>query len=83
MTKGTTMMKNNDEFLNALEREDALPSTTQAQKEANAHRRRLYLHFMNKKPNDAESKYTDLSQEMHMNRVMNPSYRFSLSELIQ
>ncbi|MFD0957968.1 hypothetical protein [Paenibacillus chungangensis] len=76
-------MKNyDDEFLYALELEDTLPGTTEAQKEANVHRRRLYLHLMNKKPNDVKSIYTDLSQEMHMNRALNPSYRLSVSDLM-
>lgn len=73
-----------DEFLAAIERENALSDTTKAQKEANEHRRRLYLHFINKKPNSWDSaNNNDLAQEMHTNRAMNPSYRLSISEMMK
>ncbi len=72
-----------DEFLKALEMEDSLPGTTKAQREANDHRRRLYLHFINKRPNDEETTYTDLAQEMHINKALDSSYRLSISELLK
>lgn len=78
------MMNNcEDEFLKALELEDSLPGTTKAQVEANAHRRRMYLHFINKRPNDEETTYTDLAQKMHINKAIDPSYRLSISDLLK
>lgn len=70
------MNEHNDEFLRALELENSLPSTSAAQKEANAHRKRMYLLFMNRKPNDAETVHNDMQLEMYVNRIVNPTYRF-------
>lgn len=70
------MEEYNDEFIRALELENSLPSTSAAQKEANAHRKHMYLLFMNRKPNDGETKYTDLPLEMYANKMANPAYRF-------
>ncbi|WP_144240507.1 hypothetical protein [Paenibacillus sabinae] len=67
-----------EEFLKALELEDSLPGTTKCQKEANEHRRRLCLHYINKRQNDEETTYTDLAQEMHINKAIDPSYRLSI-----
>lgn len=77
MIKETILMNDyNDEFLRALELENSLPSTSAAQKEANAHRKHMYLLFMNRKPNNSETTHTDLPLEMYINRMVNPTYRF-------
>ncbi|MFD5021082.1 hypothetical protein ACFWMP_19425 [Paenibacillus sp. NPDC058367] len=77
------MNENIDDFIRALDFENSLPGTSEAQKEANAHRKRIYLLFMNKKPNDAETIKTDLQLEMYINRMANPSYRFCASDLLK
>lgn len=69
-------MSEQDEFLRALDLESSLPSCSPAQREANAHRKRMYLLFMNRKPNDTVNTHTDMQLDMYINRMIDPSYRF-------
>jgi hypothetical protein len=69
-------MSEQDEFLRALDLESGLPSCSPAQREANAHRKRMYLLFMNRKPNDTATTHTDMQLDMYINRMVDPSYRF-------
>jgi len=67
-----------DAFLNALELEDSLPSTTVAQREANQFRREFYLRLKNRKPNEPTVTNTILDT-MYANRMgidAAPNYRF-------
>lgn len=70
------MNEYNDEFLRALDLEDSLPSTSQAQREANQFRRKMHLLLKGRKPNKTDTNSSDLPLEMYINRMVNPTYRF-------
>lgn len=67
-----------DELLRALDLEDSLPSTTDAQKEANGYRRNL-LKLMNrpKAEYEAPEEYPNFAQELLIRRLSDPDYRFN------
>lgn len=76
-------MNEQDEFLRALDLESSLPSCSPAQREANIHRKRMYLLFMNRKPNDTATTHTDLQLDLYVRKMTNPSFRFSASTLMK
>lgn len=66
----------NDEFLRALDLEDSLPSTSQAQREANQFRRNMHLLLKGRKPNTGDTNSSDLPLKLYVNRMIDPNYRF-------
>jgi len=75
--------ENEDEFLRSLDLENALPSTSQAQIEANRYRRELYLRLKSQQQTSTDTvENINLSTQIMNNRIMDKEYRFSVRSLL-
>jgi hypothetical protein len=77
------MMNSYDDLIEALDREDKLSTTSDAQRESNAHRRNLYQHLKSKRSNGDTPTYDNstLAMDIMLKRLNDPTYRFSIRSL--
>lgn len=72
-----------DDFIRMLELEDSLPSTTSAQREANQHRRKMYLNINRERSVPSPTVNNNFGVELLMKRLEDPDYRMSVRTLLE
>jgi len=76
-------MNSYDDLIEALDREDKLSTTSDAQRAANANMRNLYQHLKNKRSSDSPTyDNSTLAMEIMARRLADPSYTFSVRSLM-
>lgn len=76
-------MNNYDELIEALQRESELSNCSEAQKAANAYMINLYQNLKNKRTSDSPTYTNELSMDLMVKRLADPTYRFSVKALIK